>query len=364
MFAILLIVLFLIVVVYLFEQQTSFGSQPEGERLEKILLSKNYKNGSFQNLSPTKMMVENASYIQLFKMYIQKKTPTDPIDSLPIITPDFKNESENPEIIWFGHSSYLIQYQKFNILVDPVFSVRASPVQYAGSKAYYGTQVFNLDMLPYIDIVIISHDHYDHLDFETITRFKSRMVKFFVPLGVGAHLEYWEISPENITELDWWESVALGNFMTLTATPARHFSGRALTGRNQTLWSSYVLQMNHFKIFLGGDSGYDSHFIEIGKKFGAFDLAILECGQYNASWPYIHMMPEQTAQAAIDLKAKFLLPVHWSKFTLALHLWNEPIQRVVKKSHELHLLITTPQIGEKVIVGSKYPQSNWWDSVL
>jgi L-ascorbate metabolism protein UlaG (beta-lactamase superfamily) len=247
-----------------------------------------------------------------------------------------------------------------NILMDPVLSERISPVQWAGEKNYPGTHVFEVKDLPVIHFIFLSHDHYDHTDYETLKQFAGKPTKFIVPLGVGAHLEHWGISPENITELDWWDETNAIDGIRVTATPARHFSGRNFK-RGKSLWASYVLQTPQYKFFLGGDSGYEKHFAAIGQKFGPFDLAILECGQYNEMWPYIHMMPEQTAQAGIDLGAKVIWPVHWGKFTLALHPWNESPKRISKIAEELRLKLTTPVIGEQIIVGSTYPNRNWWE---
>ncbi|HYH55177.1 MAG TPA: MBL fold metallo-hydrolase, partial [Anseongella sp.] len=267
---------------------------------------------------------------------------------------------DKPVVTWFGHSSYLIQAEGLNILVDPVFSRRVSFAQYIGPSAYPGSMIVSVKDLPAIDAVIISHDHYDHLDYGTILQLREKVKAFYVPLGVGSHLAYWGVPDENITELDWWDSVdALGS-LKLTAAPARHFSGRGFT-RNKTLWASFVLEMEGYKLYLGGDSGYDRHFREIGDKFGPFDLVILENGQYNPQWPFIHMMPEETVQASLDLRGKVLLPVHWGKFTLAVHAWNDPAIRVVKKAEEMNVKVTTPRIGEPIVLDSVYPSDQWWD---
>jgi L-ascorbate metabolism protein UlaG (beta-lactamase superfamily) len=183
---------------------------------------------------------------------------------------------------------------------------------------------------------------------------------FVTSLGVGAHLEYWGVPADKIKELDWWETTDINADTKFTAAPARHFSGRGFK-RNQTLWSSFVFETNGYRIYLGGDSGYDKHFAEIGNRFGPFDLAILEDGQYNIYWSNIHMMPEETAQAAVDLKAKVLFPVHWGKFALATHPWDESVQRVLKKAGELNMKVITPRIGEQVILDSIYPATHWWE---
>ena len=345
---------------FLFIQQASFGKKPAGKRLERILQSNNYKDGSFKNLSETPMMAEDASYIRLAGYYINRENPTAPSDTLPSVKANFTIEGNKPVVTWFGHSTFLIQTEGKNILVDPVFSQRASPVSYAGSKAYPTSTTYALEDLPGIDLVVITHDHYDHLDYASIVGLKDKAKKFISPLGVGAHLEYWGVDPVKITELDWWEVSQPDTELKIAATPARHFSGRGIFDRNITLWASYVLQTSKHSIYIGGDSGYDTHFKEIGEKYGPFDLVFLESGQYHEFWKYIHMMPEETVQATADLRGKVLLPVHWGKFTLALHTWDDPIKRVMKKAEELNVKVTTPIIGEAVIIDSIYPDKQWW----
>jgi L-ascorbate metabolism protein UlaG (beta-lactamase superfamily) len=348
--------------VYLFFQLPAFGAYPKGVRLERIEKSPNYKNGSFMNLTDTPMSPPGVNYFTMLRRYFaktdEKRQPDAPV---PHIKSNLKLvPSDKPTFTYFGHSAYMIQIGGKNLLMDPVFSERISPVSWAGGKNFDGTHVFEFEDLPKIDFVILSHDHYDHMDYETLKKFAGTLTQFIVPLGVGAHLERWGIVPESIIELDWWEQTRAIEGMQLTATPARHFSGRGFT-RGKSLWASYVLESEGYKVFLGGDSGYEYHFAEIGKRFGPFDLAILECGQYNEMWPYIHMMPEQTAQAGVELGAAVVWPVHWGKFTLAFHAWNEPIQRITKKANELNLKLTTPKIGEQIILNEQYPNDVWWE---
>jgi L-ascorbate metabolism protein UlaG (beta-lactamase superfamily) len=248
-----------------------------------------------------------------------------------------------------------------NILVDPVFSGNASPFSFF-AKSFPGTDVYGVSDLPDIEILVLTHDHYDHLDYRTIRQLAGRVKHIYSSLGVGSHLEYWGIDREKITELDWWESVQTPEGITLTATPARHFSGRGFK-RGQTLWSSFVVRTRDHCIFLGGDSGFEQHFQRIGDQYGPFDMAILESGQYGKNWPYIHMLPEETVVAAKALGAKALLPVHWGKFVLALHAWDEPIRRVVDSAVANGLTLATPMIGEPVIIGSAYPRKAWWEQV-
>jgi L-ascorbate metabolism protein UlaG (beta-lactamase superfamily) len=335
------------------------GKNPSGKHLEKIKQSPNYKRGGFENLSVTPMALQDSSYYDILKEYFKKNPNVKPPSKLPSIKTDLKNSKEDkPMVVWFGHSSYFIRIDNKNILVDPVFSGNASPVACMVSS-FEGSDVYTSDDLPEIDFLILTHDHYDHLDYKTVKKLKSKVKEIYCPLGLASHLTYWGYDSNIITEMDWWQTNKLNGDITLTAAPARHFSGRGIK-RFKTLWTSFVLKTAAHKLYLGGDSGYDSHFKEIGEKYGPFDLAILESGQYNTAWPLIHMQPEQTVQAALDLKAKVLLPVHWSKFTLAMHPWNEPVQRVLKAATLRNLKITTPMIGEAILLDEAYPDKKWW----
>ncbi|MDX2189456.1 MAG: MBL fold metallo-hydrolase [Bacteroidota bacterium] len=341
----------------------SFGKLPSGERLERILNSPNYKNGSFQNLSETPSLAIDKSFWDVLIYYFSNKINPNPPSPIRTQYVDFNiiTNSNIPEITWFGHSSYLIQFRGFNIIIDPVFSGRASFSNIIGPKAYNYIPPFDINQLPKIDMIILTHDHYDHLDYESISFLKKFNPIFYGPLGIGSHLEYWGIPDSNINELDWWDTInTILPDIQLTATPARHFSGRSFV-RNKTLWTSYVMKIGDNNIFIGGDSGYDVHFKEIGNKYGPFDITILECGQYDKHWPYIHMMPEETVQAAIDLKSNVLFPVHWGKFSLSVHSWDDPIKRVTKTSDKLQVQYTTPRIGEKIVLNSIYPKTEWWN---
>ncbi|MDJ1480043.1 MBL fold metallo-hydrolase [Cytophagaceae bacterium YF14B1] len=340
-------------------RQKTFGRNPEGKRLEQIKKSPNYKEGIFQNLSPTEVTLKNASMTKMLKDYFNKPKDTAPSALIPSVKTDLYTLSDDkPTIVWFGHSSYLIQYKGTRILVDPVFSGYASPVSYFG-KSFPGSDIYTVSDFGNIDMLIITHDHYDHMDYKTITQFAPKVKSFYTALGVGSHLEFWGIPVNKIVEFDWWDHQKIADSIHLTATPARHFSGRGLV-RNKTLWTSFVLQLYDKIIYIGGDSGYDTHFKAIGDKYGPFDIVMLESGQYGSDWPYIHMFPEETVKAAQDLKAKTLLPVHWGKFVLANHAWNEPIQRVVQKAKEENMPLATPKIGEPIYLGEVYPNQMWW----
>ncbi len=342
----------------------SFGKLPSGDRLGRIKASPNYRNGSFQNLTPTQMLAEGASYPKMLINFFSKGIDREPVDVLPSVKTDLKSlPNDKTTIVWFGHSSYFIKLNGKNILIDPVFSERASPFQFIGKKAYAIETPYSLADFPdTLDLVILTHDHYDHLDYHTMLKLHPRVKQFYTSLGVGSHLEYWGVDGSKISEFDWWESKTFESGIDVIAAPARHFSGRGLT-RNQTLWSSFILKTDSIKIYVGGDSGYDPAFAAIGNQYGPFDLALLECGQYNTMWPNIHMMPAEVAQAAVDLKAKVFMPVHWAKFTLALHTWKDPIERTTAAAERLGISITTPMIGEPVVIGGELPKKRWWEGI-
>ena len=340
----------------------AMGKVPSGERLERIRQSPNYGKGGFQNAVPTTLLREGASMPRMLWEFANKPRETAPSAPLPSVKVDLRGLSDDrPVIVWFGHSSYFIKLAGLTVLVDPVFCGYASPFSFS-TKAFPGADVYGVDDLPEIDMVVITHDHYDHLDYKTIQRLARKGRHFYTSLGVGSHFEYWGIAASVITELDWWEEVAVGDGGVLTAAPARHFSGRGFR-RGRTLWSSFVLRAGGYSLYLGGDSGYGPHFKTIGERFGPMDLAILECGQYGKDWPEIHMLPEECVTAAGELGAKVLLPVHWGKFSLSLHAWDEPVRRVVAAAREKDLAFAVPMIGEPMVLGGPLPQTAWWEGV-
>jgi L-ascorbate metabolism protein UlaG (beta-lactamase superfamily) len=306
------------------------------------------------------MMTGDSSMLKVMWKFFNKPKNTVPPKTLPSVKTNLKIlNSTEPTIVWFGHSSYLINISNKNILVDPVFCGHASPFSFT-TNSFSGSNVYSVEDMPDIDILILTHDHYDHLDYETVVKLNQKTKQICTSLGVASHLIYWGIDEQKIIEFDWLDSHQVTSDITLTTTPARHFSGR-LFARGKTLWSSFVLETSDYKIFIGGDSGYDAaNFKMIAEKFGGFDIAMLEAGQYNTDWANIHTMPEETVQASIDLNAKVLLPVHWGKFSLALHPWNEPIERVCKRALETNAKLTTPMIGEPVVLDRTYPDKKWW----
>jgi L-ascorbate metabolism protein UlaG (beta-lactamase superfamily) len=359
----ILIIALLFFSIFWFMKQPSFGKIPSGERLTRIQQSPNYKEGKFRNIHPTPNLVEGVSYYKVMKeFFFGKSKRSRPPAKLPSEKTDLLHLDPNSNcLVWFGHSSYFIQIDGKKILVDPVFSGHASPVKFT-TKSFDGSDVYSTADIPEIDYLFISHDHWDHLDYETILNLKPKIKKIITSLGVGAHLEYWGYNTKDIIEEDWNVEINLGNGFKVHTTPARHFAGRGFK-RDLSLWSSFVLETPTMRLFLGGDSGYDTHFAEIGNSYGPFDLAILECGQYNPYWKYIHMMPEEVVQAGIDLKAKRILPVHWSKFSLSLHAWDDPILRITKEATIKNMPLLHPLIGQEVNLNSSNPLTDWWDKL-
>jgi L-ascorbate metabolism protein UlaG (beta-lactamase superfamily) len=354
----------LVVSIYLFMQQDTFGKSPSGKRLEKIKQSPNYKNGKFQNLRNTPTLTEGYTYFGvIYNNYIKKIIKHYPTNKIPSVQTDLLNlPIDSNVLVWFGHSSYFIQINGKRILVDPVFSGSASPV--AGTaKAYNGTDIYTVAELPEIDYLFISHDHYDHVDYKTLIELKDKTKKVICGLGVGSHFEHWGYHPDNIIEKDWYEKAELESGFTAFVEPARHFSGRSFS-TNNTLWASYLLQTPSMKIYIGGDSGYDTHYADIGNKYGSIDFAILDNGQYDEAWRQIHNHPEDVLKAAQDLKAKRILPVHSSKFTLAAHPWDEPLIRITEINKKYNIPIASPMIGEIVNLNDPTQQfKQWWVGV-
>lgn len=361
---ILILLLVLIILVGIFVQLPKFGKLPSGERLKHIQQSPHYKNGAFRNISETPELVEGVGYIQALREYFfEKNHRLKPKTEIPNLKTDLLTLSPQEDVlVWFGHSSYFIQLDGKKMLVDPVLSGSATPLPF-GTKAFKGTDIYSHEDLPEIDYLFISHDHWDHLDYETVVPLKDKVKTVICGLGVGAHLERWGYDSARIIERDWFEKIELEDGFIVHTTPARHFTGRGFF-RNRALWLSFVLQTPSMKIFMGGDSGYDVHFAEIGEKFGPFDLAILENGQYDRKWQYVHLLPDQILTVVQELKAKRVLPVHSGKFVLANHPWDEPLEKIMLNSEGKKIDILTPMIGESVRLkdGSQQFQT-WWKNI-
>ncbi|WP_119792178.1 MBL fold metallo-hydrolase [Flavobacterium anhuiense] len=366
MITFLILLVLIALVLYRFLNHPKFGKAPSGERLIQIQNSPQYKNGKFENQSFTPDLAEGASMAGvLFEFFFKKVERKTPKDLIPSIKTNLLELSLDQDIlVWFGHSSYFIQLEGKRFLIDPVFSGNASPIP-GTTKSFKGSDIYTVDDLPEIDYLLITHDHYDHLDYDTILKLKPKTKKIITALGVGSHLEFWGFSSDKIIEKDWYSTIKLDENLTLHTAPSRHFSGRSFK-RCNTLWTSFILETKDFKMYLGGDSGYDSHFAEIGEKYGPFDIALLDNGQYNEKWKYIHNMPEDVIKAMKDLKAKRVFPVHSSKFSLSLHSWDEPLKRVTELNSlsENPITLITPMIGETVeLKNDKQEFKQWWKEV-
>lgn len=360
-----LVALFIIGVLLFTNLSPEFGSGSTGERLERMRSSSYYANGKFINSVPTVQGLKDWKDIpSVMYKFIKKESNQMPDWEIPVNKIDSISITKTPDsltrLTWFGHSAFLLEMDGKKILIDPMLGDVPSPVSFMANKRFNSDLPIAIEKLPKIDAIIISHDHYDHLDYGSITALKDKTDQFFVPLGVGAHLEGWEVPASSITELEWWESAKLDN-ISLTAAPARHFSGRGLGDANSTLWASWVIKGKKDNIFFSGDSGYFDGFKEIGDRFGPFDIAMVECGQYNDMWADIHMIPEESAQVGLDVRAKTIMPIHWGAFKLSLHTWTDPVERITKKAKELGVNVTTPEIGATFTVnGESYPEGQWW----
>ena len=360
----ILLVAIIAIVTIVYMRQDKFGQTPREARLERMKKSPHFKDGKFHNIHHTPELTEGNTMLGVTMEFLFNKAPRRrPIDVIPSIKTDIKNISEHQDVlIWFGHSSYYMQLDGKRFLVDPVFSGNASPIP-GTNTSFQGTDNYTVDDLPNIDYLIISHDHYDHVDYETLGKLKEKTSQVICGLGVGSHFEYWGYPQEIIHEKDWNETVALDSGFTIHTATARHFSGRGFS-RNNTLWMSYVLETPSMKIYIGGDSGYDTHYAEIGKKHGPIDIAVVENGQYDLKWKYIHNLPEEVLQAAVDLKARRLFPVHSSKFVMANHPWDEPLSRVTELNSRHNIPLITPIIGEIVHLKDSAQQfSRWWEGL-
>lgn len=362
--SIVIIIAAIALVAVLFIQfSPQFGGKASDEAIATYKTSKNYKEGVFKNTNDVKLDMSlkdmGKALMGFFKSQPNtkpnKELPYSKIDSLNIV--NYKGETR---LIWFGHSTFLLQTEGKTILIDPMLGNVPAPHPMLGGKRFNEDLPITIEQLPKIDAVLISHDHYDHLDYESIKALKGKVEHFFTPLGVGAHLQKWEVDKTKITELDWWQETTFKN-LKLVCTPAQHFSGRGLTDRAKTLWSSWIVQSKKDNIFFSGDSGYANHFKTIGEKYGPFDFAMIECGQYNEMWPEIHMFPEETVQAGIDVKAKKVMPIHWGAFKLAMHTWTDPIERFTKTAKEFNVNMVTPKIGDEIFPkDSTYNTKTWW----
>lgn len=349
----------------IFMRQPQFGKTSSGECLERIKSSPNYKEGKFENLSKNTDMGGESSfnlYGMLKEIFFNRNGKRQPPGALPSVKTDLKKlKSDENVVIWLGHSSFFLKLDGKTMLIDPVIGGYASPTSIY-NRSYKGSDIYTHEDFPDIDYLFISHDHYDHLDYETVMKLKPKIKKVITGLGVGAHFEHWGYDKSILIERDWYESTSLGDGFEAIFTPSRHRSGRGFKS-NQTLWGSFVIETPSSQLFYSGDSGYGPHFKNIGEKYGPFDLALMECGQYSRYWRQSHMMPSEVVQASVELKARKILPGHWAKFTLSIHDWDEPITMIVEESKSRNIPVVHPMIGEKVYINKEDTHEKWWRQV-
>lgn len=345
---------------------SNFGSSPSGDRLKKIKKSPNYdlRKGKFRNIETATKVMDGSKMWDSFNRFLFGKEIRSPENAFPVkkLTKRSFNHtsSDSLRIMKIGHSSVLIEIEGKYILTDPVWSNRPSPVNFAGPTRFHSTPL-PIGELPELDAVLISHDHYDHLDKPTIMKLAKTGVHFYMPLGVGAHFESWDIPDSQYSEYDWQDSITLAERdLKFILTPARHFSGRGLFDRNSTLWGSWTIIGKNKKVFFSGDSGYMPEFKEIGKKYGPFDLTMIDMGAYDKSWPEIHMTPEEAVQAHKDLKGNTLIPIHWGTYSLNIADWFEPIDRFIAAADKDSIQYYVPYPGEIVSIKKLSENLKWW----
>ncbi|MCJ7467634.1 MAG: MBL fold metallo-hydrolase [Maribacter sp.] len=339
-----------------------FGKKATKLDLEKYASSPQWDGKKFVNQEVTTMAINFQSLPKLLYKQFCEKEGREPIKKLPIIPFDkkaFLSPSETTKFIWYGHSVLLLRMQGQTLLIDPMLGNNAAPIAPFSVNRFSENTLALIDDFPEIDLLLLSHDHYDHLDYESIQKLKPKVKKYLVALGVARHLVHWGIDQDAITEFDWWDQTTVDG-VAITFTPTRHFSGRGLTDRAKSLWGGWVFKTALETIWFSGDSGYGKHFKEIGAKLGPFDFAFMESGQYNEHWHQIHMYPEESVQAAIDGKAKKIMPVHWAGFSLAQHSWIDPVTRFVAESQKMKISYGVPKLGQLISVDAPYPHSPWW----
>lgn len=358
------LIFFLVIGVLFYIQLPEFGALPKGEYLERVKKSPHYQDGEFKNLISTPQFAEGSSFTSnIFKFLFTPKDRPFPSKAMPTVKTEIKNLSADQDlVIWLGHSSYYIQLGGKRILIDPILSSYAAPLSFL-NEAFTGTTIYEAEDFPKIDYLLISHDHWDHLDYPTMMALKSKIHYVVCPLGVASDFEKWGFEKDRIFEKDWYEKIEESEEFFIEVLPARHFSGRLLK-RNQTLWAGFALVTPQRKVFFSGDSGYSNHFKEIGEKFGGFDWVFLENGQYDPSWPYIHMNPEESAQAAEDLQAKYFMPGHMGRFSISNHSWDDPFLRVASASKNKNYQLQIPMIGELIdLEAPPKEQIQWWKGI-
>jgi L-ascorbate metabolism protein UlaG (beta-lactamase superfamily) len=342
-----------------------FGGKVTSELIQRYQQSENWKDGQFQNLETADMSMSLSKVPGIIYKQISNSKGRMPKKPLPIIPFDkvaFEADSDKTKMIWYGHSVILMRMNGKTILIDPMLGKDTTPIAPVANKRFSENTLSLIDDFPEIDLIIFTHDHYDHLDYDSVQKLKSKTKQFFVALGVKRHLVSWGVAADIITEFDWWDHT-IYNDISITFTPTQHFSGRGLTDRFKGLWGGWAFKTANENIWFSGDGGYGKHFEEIGKRLGSFDFAFMECGQYNEDWYDIHLFPKESVQAAIDAKAQKVMPVHWAGFALSYqHTWTEPAEEFVAACLDKKINHGTPEIGALFTIDS-VSAKKWWLSL-
>lgn len=346
---------------------TQLGAKPSAADLARYTQSPNWRDGRFQNLEPTSLASNLRDLPRMIYKQLTGQKSRIPKRPLPLVPFDLatlgtSEPGGEARMIWFGHSAVLLRMNGKTLLIDPMLGPDTSPIAPIATTRFSDNTLELIDQFPEIDLALISHDHYDHLDLASIRRLRSKTRRFAVALGVKRHLVKWGVDPERVTEFDWWDEHAIDGIadIHITFTPTRHFSGRGLRDRQQSLWGGWVLNSGHEKIWFSGDGGYGSHFAEIGRRLGPFDFALMECGQYNVEWPTLHLFPHESVQAALDAGVRKAMPIHCAGFCLSYqHNWFEPMEAFLKAANEQQLPCLLPPLGH-VFARSDDFNKPWW----
>jgi L-ascorbate metabolism protein UlaG (beta-lactamase superfamily) len=340
-----------------------FGGKASGERLARMRANSHFHDGAFVNdLPPAGYSLADVRTLIAGQFSSSEiRVPPTPIPVVRVDPEILKTAppSTGLRAFWIGHASVYVELDGVRMLIDPIFSEYASPFN-VGPRRFHPPPIPLVD-LPKIDAVLITHDHYDHLDMHTVQQLSQRGTMFFVPLGIGAHLQAWGVPEAQIHDLEWWQEVPLQG-VRIVSTPSRHYSGRGLTDKNATLWTSWSVIGARHRFYVSGDTGYSDHFTKIGERYGPFDMAFIKIGAYGpgAPWLDIHMTPEDAVRAHRDVRARRMFPVHWGTFNLAFHDWNEPIQRALAAAGANEVELVTPQIGEMVDADKPFESTRWY----
>lgn len=339
-----------------------FGGKITKTDIEKYKEIENWNGEKFLNLEPTSMDFSFQALPKfLYKQFCEKegREPKNSLAVIPFDKESFLQPSEKAKFIWYGHSAILLRINNQTILIDPMLGPNASPIAPFTTRRFSPNTLNLIDEFPEIDLLLMTHDHYDHLDLDSILKLKPKVKNYFVGMGVARHLKKWGIDSNLISEFDWWKSETF-NEIQITYTPTRHFSGRGISDRAKSMWGGWAFQTQDENLWFSGDGGFGKHFEEVGERLGSFDFAWMECGQYNENWRLIHMFPDESVQAAMEAKARQIMPVHWAGFSLAQHHWTEPVEKFIESAERNSMVYHTPKLGELVNLGMERKNELWW----